>query len=818
MQGAARSQGTVLGTERSGKRAAHKRPRPARLDGLMPIQCLSVLCNLPGVVVYQRRVSSNGEIRYKYISEGAADLFGVSAEEILSNPNALFDTHGPDYRAKFRERLLSASKSLTIWDVEASILTPDGRKKFTHAIARPERQRDGSVLWTGIILDETRTREAVLESLSQGFLLFDNDDRLVLRNGYYLQLYPHLSGIAVPGAPYLDVVVGEVASRPGGPKEDPRSAADLLRRLEAHRNRKNMFEQELSGGRWLLVNEHRTSEGGTVVLYTETTELKRREAEAEAARLREEAARAENRAKSVFLATMSHEIRTPMNAVLGLGSTLLEKDLDPEVRQSVQAIQSAGESLLSILNDILDFSRLESGQLTFDRVVFSPRTELDNAISIASVRAVAKGLAIKGAVDDNVPQALIGDSGRIRQILLNLLTNAVKFTDAGHITVKVGCLGQENGHASIEWTVSDTGIGIAAEQVPRLFQDFVQADESIQRRFGGSGLGLSICKRIIEQMGGEIGVATEVGKGSVFRFRLKLPIGNAEHVADSDGTSDQRSYDELREKIAALGRPLRVLSADDNTTNQIVVVKMLQPLAVQVDTVGNGIEAVTAVSRFAYDLVLMDMRMPEMDGLQAARTIRSATAGAGVPIVAVTANAFADDVNACFDAGMNDFVVKPIRKRLLVDAILRVLRGSPEHDASPKAVALTAKNLTLGALPEEATMDHAVFNELVAEIGSQNAKLALSVFIAETDKQLKRFGELSRDMDREGIEREAHSLKGSAGNFGLRQVSALARLLQYGAARITSTDYEVALAALGKSYAAAREQCAKLMADTASAA
>src|SRR4029077_11506207 len=223
--------------------------------------------------------------------------------------------------------------------------------------------------------------------------------------------------------------------------------------------------------------------------------------------------------------------------------------------------------------------------------------------------------------------------------------------------VEVRCLGQENGHASIEWTVSDTGIGIAPEQVPRLFQDFVQADESIQRRFGGSGLGLSICKRIIEQMGGEIGVSTEVGKGSVFRFRLKLPIGDAQHVADSDGTSDQKSYDELREKIAALGRPLRVLSADDNTTNQIVVVKMLQSLAVQVDTVGNGIEAVTAVSRFAYDLVLMDMRMPEMDGLQAARTIRSATAGAGVPIVAVTANAFADDVNACFDAGMNDFVV-----------------------------------------------------------------------------------------------------------------------------------------------------------------
>src|SRR6476646_4344982 len=175
-------------------------------------QCFAALCNLPGVVVYQRVVKPDGEIRYSFISEGAKDLFGVSAEEILSNPNALFNTHGPDYRAKFRARLLSASKILATWDVEASIVTPDGQKKFTHAIARPERKPDGSVLWTGVILDETRTRTGIIENLSQGLLVYDPDDRLVMRNSHYLKLFPSLSGAVVPGATYEEVVRAELAS------------------------------------------------------------------------------------------------------------------------------------------------------------------------------------------------------------------------------------------------------------------------------------------------------------------------------------------------------------------------------------------------------------------------------------------------------------------------------------------------------------------------------------------------------------------------------------------------------------------------------
>jgi diguanylate cyclase (GGDEF)-like protein len=245
---------------------------------VVPEQCFAALCNLPGVVVYQRIVEPSGEIRYSYISEGAKELFGVSAEEILSNPNALFSTHGDDYKANFRERLLSASASLATWDVEASIVTPDGSKKFTHAIARPERRPDGSVLWTGIILDETRTRTGIIENLSQGLLVYDQYDRLILRNSHYLQLYPSLAIVAVPGATYADIVRAELAcSTAAGSNQVETPHPELSPDL--HRKQHRVLERELGDDRWALVNEHPTDDDGMIVLYTDISELKRRDKE-----------------------------------------------------------------------------------------------------------------------------------------------------------------------------------------------------------------------------------------------------------------------------------------------------------------------------------------------------------------------------------------------------------------------------------------------------------------------------------------------------------------------------------------------------------
>lgn len=477
-------------------------------------------------------------------------------------------------------------------------------------------------------------------------------------------------------------------------------------------------------------------------------------------------------AKSSFLALMSHEIRTPLNAVLGALGLIDSEDLDPAVRNFLNVGRKGAESLLHIVNDILDFSKIEAGKLRLEPALFNVQKTIDDVLQVLEPRAQERNISLTSDLEPNVPEVLVGDAGRVRQILLNLCSNAVRFTTEGGVHVSLSPAGQQDGIIRVRFQVEDTGCGVHPKDHEHLFEEFWGTNTSTLGSAGNTGIGLSICKQLVEAMGGSIGFDSEFGRGSLFWFELPLEAVDEEMVA-----AEKDHPDQLRQIIPYEDLPMlqgRVLLAEDNSANQLIEQTVLERIGLQVDVVANGYEAIAAVRSVPYDIVLMDINMPEMDGIEATAAIRKFPGAlSSIPIIAMTALAMPGDREKFLSQGMNDYVSKPIIREELYACIASFLKN-PEL-----LPAVTSRSTDIKLTDKDSpVIDTEILGDLIVKVGAELLPQVIDVYLSEASAQVDAISAAARSGNCELVAKEAHSLKSSSAGLAAMAMAELASQLE----------------------------------------
>jgi PAS domain S-box-containing protein len=632
---------------------------------------------------FWRAERQSGQVEW---SDGMFRIHGVDPASGPPAREAIKELVHPEDRAAWLKHVAETAQD-EVEQTSVRIVTPDGQVRHIQTRGFAERDADGRIVARiGTCVDITdlkRAESAAQESEAVHRFLSDNAPDMIARvspEGVIKYVSPSCERVfGYTPEEHMRLTPMDMCH----PDDLPMISGAIIGMVERKQTRLDeplTYRARRKDGRWIWVeaNPHLVlnDEGEPVEfvdIVRDVTQAKVFEAELEEARARAEAAAA---AKSAFLANMSHELRTPLTSIIGFARLLGDRsDLASDARHYAQRISDASEALLAIINDVLDFSKLEAGQVSLEQAPVSVRRLADETTGLVSIQAAAKGLKLLVRLDPRTPAHVVGDISRLRQVLLNLLSNAVKFTQAGSVTVRTAWKPDpaDGGSGRLRLSVSDTGAGIEPEKVKRLFERFSQTDVSINRTHGGTGLGLAISKGIVELMGGRIGVTTRPGKGSTFWVEVPLAVGEA--------PAEVQNHEAGTEYPA-----LRVLVVDDTAVNRELVRLMLEPLGFQVEEASGGAEGVKAAVSRAYDLILMDVRMPGVDGLEATRVIRGASKlNSRVPILALTADVQPENAHACRAAGMDDVLAKPIVPRQLLSKIAQwaaVAEANPASAAS----------------------------------------------------------------------------------------------------------------------------------------
>jgi PAS domain S-box-containing protein len=755
-------------------------------------------------VLYQFLSKPTGEWKFLYMSKGIIDLYGVTPEDALRDHSFLTNCILPEDLVSHRESVAEATRHLQHWVHEHRIKTPGGKVKWVRGQAIPQSNDNGSVLWNGVLIDITERKlaedelrcakenvEAAKEQLllaaqagGVGFWEYDVvndtlvwDQQMYSMYGIQPDSFENVYQAWVKVLHPDDVlrVNDDVKLALSGEKEyvlefrvvwpdysiHTISAAGIVQRDESGK------PLRMIGTNWDLTTIRLAEEE----ILKISNKLKETNSELNSALI---SAKQSNNAKSQFLSNMSHEIRTPLNAIIGFSALTLNSELSPRQRDYIQKVNNAGEALLSVINDILDFSKIEAGQLKLEQIPFMLEPLLANAVSMLQSKAALKGLPIRIETSQDINSCLIGDPHRLGQVIVNLLANAVKFTEQGGIVLETALLNNENGQQQLTISVRDTGIGIPAKKINKLFKPFTQADESTTRRFGGTGLGLSICKQLVELMGGTIGCKSKSGHGSTFSFTVCFPVCGYKELqqcmthCSTVAKNTQVSFDFSNS---------RILLVEDNEVNRQLAVELLHGTGVTIDEAADGAQAVELLfnGTHAYDLVLMDIQMPIMDGYMATRLIRADRRFDALPIIAMTAHALLDEQEKILLSGMDAHIAKPIDARSMLRMVALFLGTHDSSAATPEYTAVSGGDTAWStAMPE---LDVAGALERL----DGNRKIydwLLRSFLENKSGTVAEIQDALNSGDMELAERLAHTLKSSAGSIGVVELESLMQSLE----------------------------------------